>query len=300
MDALADLYTRLEVDRDATTEEIASAYRRLSRSVHPNRGPERPPDADERYRALQEAYDMLHEPDSRRGYDKSIGQRPQSFGIHTLLDDGSTYGRILRTIERVHAFDLVQPTIVVIGDESHGKSSLMERITMRDYFKTGRGFCTKVPVRMMLRTVADGDGDQDTVYVRRVRVLDGRRERRSEKTFPPRSSFGVVTELPEKVKGYIQRLYTDAGLDTNDAVLVDEEVEIEIRATDVPNLDLVDLPGIVQSVPLNKPTLAITERYLRAPTLSSCASSMARSTRPPKTRPHCANLPRSRTGLSSW
>ena len=247
-----DHYARLGIARDATTNDIESAYRHLSRSVHPDRGGD-----EEQHCALQEARDTLCDEDLRRLYDLSIGQRPRAFGVQILLDDGSMYGRILRLLERVHVFDLHPPTIVVIGDESHGKSSLMERITMREYFGTGRGFCTKVPVRMVLRKVAEDDHSKDFVYLRRA----GR----------PAIEFPPDHASPERILERIRRVYADEGLDNDDRVLADEELVIEVRATDVPNLDVVDLPGIVQRAELHEATLAITRRYLRVPhTLVIC------------------------------
>ena len=249
---MADYYARLGIARDATADEINRSYRHLSRSAHPDRGGN-----EEQHRALQEARDTLCDEDLRREYDLSIGQRPRAFGVQLLLDDGSMYGRILQVLERVHAFDLHPPTIIVIGDESHGKSSLMERITMREYFGTGRGFCTKVPVRTVLRKVAEDDHSKDFVYLRRP----GR----------PAIEFPPDRASPDRILERINRIYADEGLDNDDRVLADEELVIEVRATDVPNLDVVDLPGIVQRAELHEATLAITRRYLSVPhTLVIC------------------------------
>jgi len=260
--AAADMYALLGVARGplTSTEDIERAYRNRSREFHPDRG-----GSEEQHRALQEARDILVDPDRRREYDLSIGLRPQAFGTQRLLDDGSTYGRLLQLLERVHVFDLEPPTIIMIGDESHGKSSLMERITMREYFGTGRGFCTRVPVRMMLRKVAEDDPGRGFIYVRRFINVLSQRVQANQWTFPPET-----TDIPSRVRDRIRRVSSEGGVE-GDFVRADEEVEIEVRATDVPDLDLVDLPGIVQRAPLNEQTLAITQRYLRVPhTLVVC------------------------------
>ena len=72
--------------------------------------------------------------------------------------------------------------------------ALKQRITMRNYFPRGRGFCTKVPVRMVLRKVSPNDPDLGMVYLKRMSIsdiqvapgmIDVRREQQSIKTFPP-------------------------------------------------------------------------------------------------------------------
>ena len=257
-----DLYALLGVARGplTSTEDIERAYRRRSREVHPDHG-----GSEEQHRAVQEARDTLADPDRRREYDLEIGLRPQAFGTQRLLDDGSTYGRLLQLLERVHAFDLEPPTIIMIGDESHGKSSLMERITMREYFGTGRGFCTRVPVRIKLRNVAREDPSRGIYFRRFTNVLLQRIQVGHDISFPPET-----TDVATRIRERIRRVSSEEGVD-GDFVSADEEVEIEVRATDVPNLDLVDLPGIVQRAPLNEPTLAITQRYLSVPhTLVVC------------------------------
>ena len=258
---MQDLYQILGVARNAETDDIQKAYRKRSLQTHSDHGGDA-----EQHLAVQKARHTLADPNLRREYDISIGQRPQAFGVQQLVDDGSTYGSILKLLERVQplrTFDLQIPTIVVIGDESHGKSSLMERLTMREYFATGRSFCTKVAVRMRLRKVA-----ADHPFIGHVRVCRitfnqaGGRVDGAFRDFTPENLAGA----PERIFVHIQRVYKDEGLDGEaDRVLAQEEVEIKVWAADVPNLDLVDLPGIVQRAPLNAATLAITQRYLREP-----------------------------------
>ena len=264
---MPDHYQILGVPPNAETAEIATAYRQLSRrgdGRHPDRGGDA-----ERYQALQNAHDILIDPEKRRKYDISIGQQPQAFGVQQLVDDGSTYGRILKLLERVQpstTFHLRIPTIVVIGDESNGKSSLMERLTMREYFETGHGFCTKVAVRMRLRKVVKGHPRYGFVNVRRIKTNEaGDRVKRSNTEYAPE-------DLADgRILDKIKQVYENEGLNGEDRVLADEEVEIKVWGADVPNLDLVDLPGIVQSASLHAETLSITKHYLRQPhTLVVC------------------------------
>jgi len=66
-----DYYRDLGVERDATADDIKKAYRKLARKYHPDVSKE--PDAEERMRAVNEAYAVLSDPEKRAAYDQ-IGQ----------------------------------------------------------------------------------------------------------------------------------------------------------------------------------------------------------------------------------
>jgi len=65
-----DYYTTLGVGRTATQEEIQRAYRKLARKYHPDINKEA--DAEEKFKQLNEAYEVLRDPEKRQKYD-SIG-----------------------------------------------------------------------------------------------------------------------------------------------------------------------------------------------------------------------------------
>ncbi|MDX2254073.1 MAG: molecular chaperone DnaJ [Pseudanabaenaceae cyanobacterium bins.39] len=63
-----DYYEILGVDRNTDKEEIKRAYRRLARKYHPDVNKE--PGADERFKEINRAYEVLSEPETRARYDR--------------------------------------------------------------------------------------------------------------------------------------------------------------------------------------------------------------------------------------
>ena len=68
-----DYYKTLGVDSKATAEEIKKAYRKLARTYHPDRNPD-DKSAEERFKEISQAYDVLGDPDKRAQYDNGTGQ----------------------------------------------------------------------------------------------------------------------------------------------------------------------------------------------------------------------------------
>jgi DnaJ-class molecular chaperone len=67
--AYKEYYDVLGVPKTATEKEIKSSYRKLARKWHPDANPENQPEAEEKFKELQEAYEVLGDPEKRRKYD---------------------------------------------------------------------------------------------------------------------------------------------------------------------------------------------------------------------------------------
>ena len=66
--AQEDYYKVLGVDRDASDQEINKAYRKLAKKYHPDLNHE--PGAEEKYKQVNEAYEVLHDKQKRAQYDQ--------------------------------------------------------------------------------------------------------------------------------------------------------------------------------------------------------------------------------------
>ena len=81
MAAKRDYYEILELEKDATEDEIKKPFRKLARKYHPDKNPDNP-EAEKKFKEMQEAYAILSNPEERRKYDMFGHNRP----------DGSPFG----------------------------------------------------------------------------------------------------------------------------------------------------------------------------------------------------------------
>ncbi|MFS8894799.1 DnaJ domain-containing protein, partial [Synechococcus sp. R3-13] len=84
MQNFKDYYKILGVSKTATADEVKQAYRRLARKYHPDVNPNDKA-AEEKFKDINEAYEVLSDPSKRRQYDQ-FGQYYQQGGFRSSRD----------------------------------------------------------------------------------------------------------------------------------------------------------------------------------------------------------------------
>ena len=82
-----DFYKVLGVSKDASADDIKKAYRKLARANHPD---SKPGDkaAEERFKGIAEAYDVIGDPEKRKQYDEMRSAFAGGFGPFTTTGGG--------------------------------------------------------------------------------------------------------------------------------------------------------------------------------------------------------------------
>src|SRR5436190_10975992 len=80
---MADYYVVLGVERTSSDDDIKKAYRKLAMTYHPDRN-NGSKEAEERFKEITEAYDVLRDPQKRAAYDRygEAGLRGSAGGFH--------------------------------------------------------------------------------------------------------------------------------------------------------------------------------------------------------------------------
>lgn len=134
---MADYFEVLEVARGAADDEIKAAYRRLAMRWHPDRN-NGSREAEEKFKELTEAYDVLRDPQKRAAYER--------FGEAGLRGGGMPGG--------FHHFDLSEALNVFMRDFGFGDS--MFGGSAREGGSVRTGADVKVTVQLSLEQVASG------------------------------------------------------------------------------------------------------------------------------------------------
>lgn len=93
---MTDFYSALGVPSSASTADIKTAFRRLAAHYHPDRNAS--PDAPARFRAVQEAYEVLSDDHKRQAYDDNRRRNLLDDPLQTARDIWGNYlSRITET-----------------------------------------------------------------------------------------------------------------------------------------------------------------------------------------------------------
>ena len=136
---MADYYDILSVGREASDEEIKSAYRKLAMRWHPDRN-NGSQESEEKFKQLTEAYDVLRDPQKRAAYDR--------YGEAGLRAGGMSGG--------FHHFDLSEALNVFMRDFGFGASFGSIFGEAREGGSVRTGADVKFTVSLTLEEVATG------------------------------------------------------------------------------------------------------------------------------------------------
>ena len=134
--------------------------------------------------------------------------------------------KFITTVDELRDFGLQSyidlPRIAVVGLQSAGKSSLLESIVGYDFLPRGEGICTRRPLELRL-----------------VHNTEAQKPYAEFERFPKE----YITDF-EEVKRKIE-LLTDKDAGQRKGI-IEEPIVLTIVAKTVPDLSLVDLPGITK------------------------------------------------------
>jgi DnaJ-class molecular chaperone len=114
--ASRDLYKLLGVPRESSQDDIRNAHRKLVRKHHPDANPG-DQSAEERFKEIQQAYEILSNPERRQEYDRKLGassRRGSSGGPHARAS-GMTGG------ETADLSDLLRKLADLSSERSGGR-----------------------------------------------------------------------------------------------------------------------------------------------------------------------------------
>lgn len=127
------------------------------------------------------------------------------------------------------------PQIIVVGDQSAGKSSVLEAIS-RVKFPAKSGLCTRFATELVMRTATESKVD--------VRIIrPGRGSSDNNTGNPQLESFSRSDFDQDKLAEIIEEAKSHVGLGPNGTGFSESVLRVQIQGPKLPQLTLVDLPG---------------------------------------------------------
>ena len=69
---MADYYSVLGLDKNASSEDIKRSFKKLAKKWHPDKNPNNPEEATKKFKEVSEAYKVLVDEEKRRIYDREV------------------------------------------------------------------------------------------------------------------------------------------------------------------------------------------------------------------------------------
>ncbi|BDD59694.1 hypothetical protein MAP00_004887 [Monascus purpureus] len=153
---------------------------------------------------------------------------------------------ILQAVGQSNTLSL--PSIVVIGSQSSGKSSVLEAIVGHEFLPKGFNMVTRRPIELTLINTSKGQTEYGEF---------------------PALGLGRITDFSQ-----IQRTLTDLNLAVPERDCVsDDPIRLNIYSPNVPDLSLIDLPGYIQVAGRDQPPQLkqkisdLCDKYIQAPNI---------------------------------
>ncbi|EMC98468.1 hypothetical protein BAUCODRAFT_32513 [Baudoinia panamericana UAMH 10762] len=151
---------------------------------------------------------------------------------------------LLQTIGQSESLTL--PSIVVVGSQSSGKSSVLEAIVGHEFLPKGSNMVTRRPIELTLVNTPKAHAEYGEF---------------------PALGLGKITDFSQ-----IQKTLTDLNLAVPEKDCVsDDPIQLRIYSPHVPDLSLIDLPGYIQVEAFDQPTELKTkiqelcDKYIQPP-----------------------------------
>lgn len=182
------------------------------------------------------------------GYPKSDDEDPRSIAkddqMMLLTRKMIEIRSILQKVGQGGTLSL--PSIVVIGSQSSGKSSVLEAIVGHEFLPKGSNMVTRRPIELTLINTPDSSAEYGEF---------------------PQLGLGKISDFHQ-----VQKTLTDLNLAVPEVDCVsDDPIQLNIYSPNIPDLSLIDLPGYIQisgkdqPLELKEKIAALCDKYIQAP-----------------------------------
>lgn len=186
-------------------------------------------------------YDQSDEEDERG--EKQVAEDDQMMLLTRKMIE---IRNILQTVGQSGTLTL--PSIVVIGSQSSGKSSVLEAIVGHEFLPKGSNMVTRRPIELTLVNTPNAQAEHGEF---------------------PALGLGKITDFAQ-----VQRTLTDLNLAVPEKDCVsDDPIQLTIYSPNVPDLSMIDLPGYIQVAGHDQPPelkqkiADLCDKYIQAPNI---------------------------------